>query len=594
LSTSLLKIQNLSLRCGQQEILQKIDFEIERGDCVALIGANGAGKSSLLRTILGLKRPTTGNVLWKGEDLEKKDARFRAQRMAYVPQTMKTDAHFRVREFVAQSLYHQQASSQQMETSDYARVDAVLAALQLSELADSFLPSLSGGEMQAALLAAAMVQDAELLILDEPSASLDPRRSAEFYSLLAAVQRQFGLTILIASHDLNLVAPLATRCIVLHEGKIIEDIHGFAKESTLKRAFGADFFVQSIEGRALYFTRVDTKRDAAVFPRLDCEKKTQKQRNFFPHFTLLALLSLVLAPSIGTTWISPADIVEGGAYQDIWLHLRLPRVLWGALAGASLALIGAAFQSLLQNPLATPYTLGLASGASLGAMFALQLGFSAFLGVPLLAFVGAMLVMFLVLGIARRLGMNDSVNLLLAGVAASLFCSSLSILVQAFAEPLTAQGMLRWQMGGLDIDGFEPLGIAALVLPALLLIMFQAQALNLIAVDSDLARSRGVRVGSVRGIVFVAASVACAGIVSISGPIAFVGLVVPHIMRRIVGGDNRKLFVHCILGGMLFLLWADALVRVLGRWQLLPVGVLTAMIGAPALVLILLKTRKRS
>lgn len=585
----MLNIEEVSIKCGKKCILREISLSIQRGECVALVGANGAGKSTLLRSILGLTKITAGRICWEGQDLEMQSARFRAQRIAYVPQTMHSDVPFNLQTFVAQGMY---CRGDVPSDEIAARVQEALCSFGLWDKRENLVSTLSGGERQRALLASAVVQGAELLLLDEPSASLDPRYAAEFYSLLKQFCRQKSVSVLMASHDLNFIAPFVTRTITLKDGAIVGDGPGFATKALLQEAYSTNFLELEAQGQRVFMPHVDHETKPVV------QRSAIKTERHLPSgiwllcLIVLVLLSLALLPSVGAVWLGPEEIFSNDTARHIWLTLRLPRILWGALAGATLAMIGAAFQSMLQNPLATPYTLGLASGASLGAMLAMQLGLSALWGVSGAAFAGALLVMLMVLGIAKRLGVQHHINLLLSGVAASLFCSALVMLVQAFAEPFTAQEMLRWQMGGVDVDGFEPLLLASFIVPALVSIIFQAQALNLIATDADLASSRGVAVGRVRFVVFVAASLACAGIVSVSGPISFVGLLVPHFLRRFVGADNCKLFLACLFGGALFLMWADTAVRLLSPVQLLPVGVLTALLGAPALVFILMKSNK--
>ena len=308
------------------------------------------------------------------------------------------------------------------------------------------------------------------------------------------------------------------------------------------------------------------------------------------------LLSPDLLP-LRVWWSSPLDVVNGDAFT-FW-QLRLPRALMAVLAGATLATAGAGFQALLRNPLATPYTLGVASGASLGAVASLLLGIPLMvplgLGMTGAAVSGAAVSIFIVYWFGRRsaggVGL-PSTTLILAGVTLNYFWGSMVLFLQCLADPMQLYRMIRWTIGGLEDRGFMPI---LRVLPfSLLLIgvmLRRAGELNLLAAGDEWAASRGVEVRSCRRAIFLAASLATGVLVAETGPIGFVGLIVPHGIRLVAGPDHRLLIPATALLGGAFLCICDTLARSLSMG--LPVGVLTALLGGP-FFLILLSWRKHA
>jgi iron complex transport system permease protein len=308
----------------------------------------------------------------------------------------------------------------------------------------------------------------------------------------------------------------------------------------------------------------------------------------------LALLAVLLAavcltsPLVGTT-----GEVSGSA-----MAFRMPRVVLGVLAGAALALVGASFQAMLRNPLATPYTLGIASGGSLGAYVAVQFNLAATLGelggLQVSAFAGAAVVCGGVYLMARRRGGISMMGLLLAGVTIGLICSAVILLIRFFMEPHTAKIMDRWVMASLELWSYRQYAsMMPLLLPGVVLLLAQGPAYNQLALGEDLAAARGVNVNAVRTATFVGGSLVTASVVSVAGPIGFVGLIVPHALRRLTGPDHRLLLPASLLGGGVLLVACDTLSR--GLFPLigaqLPVGVITSLIGGPFFIAILLSRR---
>lgn len=279
----------------------------------------------------------------------------------------------------------------------------------------------------------------------------------------------------------------------------------------------------------------------------------------------------------------------------VW-DLRLPRVLLGALVGASLSMAGAVFQGLLRNPLADPFTIGVSSGAAAGATVALFL--RAILGwyfpqqVPLFAFAGALLAIAFVYNLAKIGGRVPVVTLLLAGVVVSSFLSAIISLLMVFAgEDL--KGIWFWLSGGLALRSWSYLWLAA---PYLLLgsvfLAFYARELNVLQLGEEAAQHLGVHVERVKKILLAVASLLTATAVSVSGMIGFVGLIVPHAVRMLTGPDHRTLLPASALCGAIFLVWADVLARTALAPRELPVGIITAFVGAPFFIWLLHKKKK--
>lgn len=271
-------------------------------------------------------------------------------------------------------------------------------------------------------------------------------------------------------------------------------------------------------------------------------------------------------------------------FAVLW-QLRAPRVLTCLVAGAGLGLAGLVFQTVFANALATPYTLGVSSGASLGAVLVLFFaarwvhlqGF-----VPLGAACGAFAATALVASTVRRGALRQMHAMLLAGVAVNFFFSSIILLVQAMATPGQIFGMTRWLMGGVSVVGFAglPLPAAVLLLVGFLLYR-QHRALDVLLLGDDLAQSKGVAVRSLRISCFLLVSLLVGGIVSTVGPIGFIGLIVPHAVRLFWGPSHRRALPLCALLGGLLLIGCDLLARVLLAPRELPVGVVTALLGSP-------------
>jgi len=287
--------------------------------------------------------------------------------------------------------------------------------------------------------------------------------------------------------------------------------------------------------------------------------------------------------------LQSAQAVSSAQNSIVWL-IRAPRVVLGALVGAGLALVGTALQAVTRNPLADPHLLGVSSGAALGAVIVvLYLGeFIGLLSLPLAAFVGALVSMLLVLAIASRGGRLESDRLLLAGVAVSFVMMAASNLLLFLGDHHAASSVIFWMLGGLGLARWELLWLPALCLMlALLLLLGLARALNALMAGEHSAVSLGLEPRRVRLLVFVCASLLTGVLVSLSGAIGFVGLILPHVARFLVGAEHRRLLPVSALLGALFLVWVDVAARTLLAPQDLPIGIATAAIGGVFFVLLL-------
>jgi len=308
----------------------------------------------------------------------------------------------------------------------------------------------------------------------------------------------------------------------------------------------------------------------------------------------LAMLILVAvsAPLIGSTHIDLGRAFAGvSPDSEILFYARLPRVLLALLAGAALAVTGVLFQCLLRDPLAEPYTLGVSSGASVGAVLAICFGIRA---TGLASLAGAAGVLLIVLGIAWEGRRLSSFTLLLTGVtmnsmsfAVIMFLHNLATFSQSFA-------ISRWLMGGLDAIEYSTLGwLAAAVLPVCAVVIVFARQWNLMAVGEEWAASRGIATTRLMTIGYIAGSVLTGLVTALTGPIGFVGLIVPHALRLRLGADHRVLLPCSFLLGAAFLCVCDTMSRTVIAPTEIPVGVITALCGGPFFIW-LLRSKRRS
>jgi len=318
-------------------------------------------------------------------------------------------------------------------------------------------------------------------------------------------------------------------------------------------------------------------------------------------FGVLVVVTCLVAPLVGSSPISLVRVFDRSipfsenVDAQIFFVARMPRVFAGAVVGAALAAAGVVFQALLRNALATPFTLGVSAGASLGAMLAIVFGATIsagpFSAVPLASLLGAGIAAAIVYRLAtmQDRAMSTTV-LLLAGVTLNSFFSALIMFVQYIADFAQVYRAARWIMGDLDVGSFDPI-VAALPMLVIAFAMFAwlPSSLNLLSVGADAASARGVDVGRTQRLAFVSASLATAAAVSLAGPIGFIGIVVPHLVRLIVGVDHRLVLPASALFGAAFLVMCDLAARTLLAPLEIPVGVITAILGGPFFLWLLVR-----
>jgi iron complex transport system permease protein len=315
----------------------------------------------------------------------------------------------------------------------------------------------------------------------------------------------------------------------------------------------------------------------------------------------VALVVCLLAPLVGSTSISLARAFDrsipfaDNVDAQIFFVARMPRVLAGAVVGAALASAGVVLQALLRNPLATPFTLGVSAGAALGAMLAISLGAAVTLGplspVPLASLAGAFVATAVVYALATKPGrpMSTSV-LLLAGVTLNSFFSALILFVQYMADFTETYRTVRWLMGDLDVGGFGPIaGVGPLLAGGFAVFAMLPSSLNQLSVGADVAATRGVDVARTERLAFFSAALATSAAVALAGPIGFIGIVVPHIVRLMTGVDHRLVLPASALFGAAFLVGCDLVARTILAPVEMPVGIVTAMVGAPFFLWLLVR-----
>jgi len=302
------------------------------------------------------------------------------------------------------------------------------------------------------------------------------------------------------------------------------------------------------------------------------------------------LLAVAVSLMIGTAEITPVQVwrlLTGAIDREgpsglILFSIRLPRSLLAGLVGFSLSLGGVVFQALLRNPLADPFILGVSSGSAFGAILGIIFGFSFQLGVPLMAFSGALLTLLVVLVIATRKMGTESSTILLTGVIVNAFFTAVIMFFISTATDSRLHSMLFWLYGDLSQSRYVSIAaIGTAVLAITLLLYGLSRHLNLLTLGEETASQLGVDVERTKMISLIAVSLLVALVVSFSGLIGFVGLIVPHLARMSFGSDHRVLIPAASLGGAVFLIAADTLARVVISPSELPVGVITAFLGAP-------------
>lgn len=599
-------------------------IEIRSGEIHALIGPNGCGKSTTLRLLAGILPPRRGEILLAQRPLARLPRLEIARDLAFLPQQVAPLFPATVFEIVLLGRHARQSGLGLAAPEDRRAAARAMRSFGLDAYAARPFDSLSGGERQKTLLAAALAQETRVVLLDEPTTALDLHHQAELFRVLRA-RADEGIAFLLATHDLTLAAQFADRVTLLAAGR--REATGAPAEilspDLLAKTYGENLRVLQDPATTAPIVlpdasprktdrlarRGESPGEPAAGPSFAGLGSGRRFAARLASFLLVALLVCAIAPFFGAESVSVGAALREMTTADPsrWslgtqiLALRLPRVAMAALAGLALAGVGAAFQSVLRNPLAEPYTLGIAGAAALGAVIPISLPATAFsigplAGVQIWALAFALGSVVLLARLCRLGWIGRSVTgLLLAGITLGLTSSALILLVRFAASPLTVSALDRWLMGGIDVTGWRDLAAAVpFVLAGVLALLLRARDLNQLEFGEETALGRGVEAARAQRWVLVGGSLATAGVVSVTGPIGFVGLLVPHLVRRLVGSDLRLVLPCALFSGAALLVAADTTARtisVAGRGAELPVGILTSLIGGPLFLVLLMRKK---
>lgn len=336
---------------------------------------------------------------------------------------------------------------------------------------------------------------------------------------------------------------------------------------------------------------------------MTAEKPFILKRILFSSILLLLVLAAVmfLGISIGSTGGGFKFVVQnlwGDGPADTTLEtivwrIRFPRVLLAALVGATLSLGGLVFQALLRNPLAEPYILGISGGSAIGAIIGILMGLSRFPGVGFTAFIGSTATLALLLMMSAGQTILKKDTLLLSGVMVNAFCAAVIMFLVSITQDARLHNIIFWLMGDLSLTEMKQVAIlAATILPCFVLLFWCSHAMNLLLMGKEMAQSMGINIKFMMVLLLVATSFMVSATVSHCGLIGFVGLVMPHLLRLLLGPDHRVLVPACVLGGGAYMVFCDLLARILPQQGEMPAGVITALIGAPLFIYLLKRSNR--
>ena len=340
----------------------------------------------------------------------------------------------------------------------------------------------------------------------------------------------------------------------------------------------------------------------------------RKRKTIFIILLIIYAILVVVATSLGAATIKPYTVLEAilkkiplfGHYINgevsqteltIIFRVRMPRIIMASLVGIGLSVVGASFQSLFKNPMADPYVLGISSGAALGAAFAIVLKLpsagASLSVVTISAFIGAVVTTIFVYNIAQVRGRVTTTNLLLAGCAVSFLMSSMISIIMVFNQE-EVNKIVFWMMGSFNASSFKSIYIVApVVLVGTVVIYFFYRDFNLMLTGEESAKSLGTDTEKLKKLIILISSMIIAVSVAFSGIIGFVGFLVPHIVRILLGPNNKLVIPFSAIGGAIFLLISDTIARTMFAPAELPVGSITALIGAPYFIFLLVRMKKR-
>lgn len=316
--------------------------------------------------------------------------------------------------------------------------------------------------------------------------------------------------------------------------------------------------------------------------------------------SIIFVLSMLTALFFGPSSIDFSEIlsfISGGGSLDpttetILLKIRLPRIILAAVVGATLSIGGMVFQALLRNPLAEPYILGISGGSAVGAIGGILLGLSFFPGVTVFSFAGSLVTMGAILLMAGGRSFAKSDSLLLGGVMMNSFCGAIIMFLISISNVAKVQQIIFWLMGDLSMLSSNRMFILILCLPCFAVIFLLSRPLNIMLAGKEAAIAMGIDVTLYSNVLLLVTSLMVSLVVCLSGLIGFVGLLVPHLFRLILGPDHRLLGPACVLGGASYLVICDVLARTLPQQGEMPVGIITALVGAPIFIFLLWRARR--
>lgn len=568
----LLLVESLAAGYGKRRrVVENVDVSVRPGEMLLLRGPNGAGKSTLLQCLAGVMSPISGTVKVatppapNPQPLAPISRRSLARILAYLPQ--QTDASAlvgsTVRDVVALGRFAREGWLQSAGThtpKTAPAIDSALSRMGLSALADRDATGLSGGESRRMYFAACLAQEAKILLLDEPFNQFDEAGRGLVVDALREHLASSGAVVL-ATHDEKPLAGLPYRVLD------IADVSARQRRGTVGVGVSPD--------RGRTGTPVPPVFGGRGAPTL-------------PHRLLIGIAAAFATAAflVWTLFAGRSMFATPEQFQHVLGNYRLPRLLTALFAGGILSVAGLLYQSVFRNPMASPYTLGTASGAAFGAYLSVALGV---LPLPVAAFAGALLSIAVVRVCAGRGG---AARLLLSGIACSFLFSAASMLVQYRLDPQKTYGMVHWGFG--SIVAAKP-GALALLGAAFALAVLSGLAgrpLDALLAGDEAAASFGVPVRHVRMGAFLFSALLTSCAVSVCGPVGFVGLVVPHLVRMVAPGKHAWMLPATALFGGLFLALCDALPRALLGGIVPPVGVVTALVGAPVLLFLLGRSRR--
>lgn len=312
---------------------------------------------------------------------------------------------------------------------------------------------------------------------------------------------------------------------------------------------------------------------------------------------VFSALVFLCAPFTGIQDFSFKDIFLDGAPGEIFWKIRLPRVITSFIAGSVLSAGGLVFQSMFKNPIATPFTLGVSSGASLGAAVYFFFGFSVsvpgFFGGSLFALCGAAISIFIVYGTASLIGGKNDTGILLVGVALNFLCSGLIMFIQYSVDLISAHRIMYYTIGSISGAGMrDALYLLPVAVTGCSVIMFLRRELDLISMGEETASARGVNTPAVTAVLYFTVSAMIACVVALCGPIGFVGMMAPHICRLMTGASNMRLTPVAIAFGGAFLTICDTAARTIFAPTEMPVGIITSVLGAPFFIFLIIKKKR--